>query len=43
MATCTSLRIIAQRMTIGGFPFAARRALNALPQLVLLTATIAGM
>lgn len=37
------LRIMAQMMTIGGFPFAARRALNALPHSVLLTATIAGM
>lgn len=34
---------MAQMMTIGGFPFAARRVLNALPQFVLLTATIAGM
>jgi hypothetical protein len=42
-ATCTILRIMAQMMTFGAFPFEARRALNARPHSVLLTATIAGM
>ena len=42
-ATCTSLRIIAQMMTFGAFPFAESRALNRRPHSVLLTATIAGI
>ena len=42
-ATCTSLRIMAQIITFGAFPFAESRALNARPHPVLFTATIAGI